>query len=176
MSCLWNVLAMKYANFEMSCLWNGHVYEIWHLWNVLFMKWSCLWNMLSLKCPVYEMSCLWNVMSMKYANFEMSCLWNMLSLKCPVYEMSCIWNVMPMKYAIFEMSCLWDGHVYEIGNLWKVLSLKCPVYELFFYGRSEHQFFLVKNATLHILQLKNTVIWKFVLENFWLKHRKRNCN
>ena len=39
MSCLRNVLSIKYPVYEMSCLW----------------------NVLSMNCPVYEMSCLRNL-------------------------------------------------------------------------------------------------------------------
>ena len=52
MSCLWNVLPLKFSAYEMSSA----------------MKW------LPLKCPAYEISCLWNVL-LRYVLLRNVFLW-----------------------------------------------------------------------------------------------------
>ena len=61
MSYLW-IVFIKCPIYELSSIMNcPKIYEMFNLWNVLFMKYpvseiSCLWNVLSLKYPIYEMS------------------------------------------------------------------------------------------------------------------------
>ena len=120
MSCLWNVLSMKFLIYEMSYLWNIYLWNV-HIWNVLsiecpYLKFSLYW-MSSMKCPIYwmssmkclifEMSYLWNVLSMKYPSMKcpyMKCpLYWMSYIKCPVYEMSYRWNVQCPRMRCFSM-------------------------------------------------------------------------
>jgi len=77
-SCIWNIMSMKY-----------HVYEI-----------SCPWNIMYMKYHVYEISCPWNIMYMKYHVYEISCPWNPLSMKYHAYEM----EMYSIKRSIYELS------------------------------------------------------------------------
>ena len=133
MSCLWNVLFMKFP-----------VYEISYLWNVMSMKcpvyeMSCLWDNLSVKCllcnvvknsPMFYISCLWNVLSLKYPVFFKFLLF---SMKCPAPVIYCLWNILSeiSRLLCNDMSylCLYVlSTKCREWNFYEMRYMKCPVY------------------------------------------------